>query len=219
MGRERRWAVREEATRAALSSGSAGEDVAAEEWRETEPYFRQAVEAFREVVRLAGDAGNEARLSLVDALIELGETEPAAEMLETYFESGGRTEDAESLACWLGTASPGAPERGRGSGGVRPVLLTPEVRASVEPPKTIHSSQPRYTKTARRARIQGAVHFAVVITTEGRVECPRILSGPGYGLAEAAVTAARNWRFEPALRDGVPVPVIYQLSTRFTLQR
>ena len=33
-----------------------------------------------------------------------------------------------------------------------------------------------------------------------------------------AVLAIQDWRFRPALRNGVPVPVFYNLTVRFSLQ-
>ena len=37
------------------------------------------------------------------------------------------------------------------------------------------------------------------------------------GLEEAAMEAAREWRFEPATCNGKPVAVLYSLTVRFTL--
>jgi TonB family protein len=39
-----------------------------------------------------------------------------------------------------------------------------------------------------------------------------------YGLDEAAVRAASQWRFEPGRRDGKPVPVLITVEMTFALR-
>jgi protein TonB len=41
---------------------------------------------------------------------------------------------------------------------------------------------------------------------------------PVYGLDDAAVTAAKQWRFEPATKDGKPVTVAVDVEMTFTLK-
>lgn len=68
-----------------------------------------------------------------------------------------------------------------------------------------------------RARLQGVVILESVIDREGRVGQVRILKGLPMGLSEKAVEAVRKWRFKPALLDGKPVPVFYNLTVNFEL--
>ena len=44
------------------------------------------------------------------------------------------------------------------------------------------------------------------IATDGRAYNMRIVQGLGLGLEDAAVDAISQWRFQPATRDGIPVP-------------
>jgi TonB family protein len=86
-----------------------------------------------------------------------------------------------------------------------------------EPPKIIERSDPQYTEAARKARVEGSVHLAGVIGVDGRVGDIQIVEPLGYGLGDKAVECVRKWRFKPAMRDGVPVPVKANLQVRFHL--
>jgi TonB family protein len=77
---------------------------------------------------------------------------------------------------------------------------------------------PIYTSEARQKKIEGDVELDVEFTATGRVHVLRVLQGLGYGLDEAAVTAAEHIQFSPARRDGQPVDshgrlrIIFRLS-------
>jgi TonB family protein len=61
---------------------------------------------------------------------------------------------------------------------------------------------PVYTEEARKLRIEGEVLLEVVFEASGRIRVVRVVRGLGHGLDEAAVHAAEQIRFKPALRDG-----------------
>ena len=46
----------------------------------------------------------------------------------------------------------------------------------------------------------------------------KVLKDLPLGLTESAVETVAAWRFEPAKRGGVPVPVFFHLQIRFSLQ-
>ena len=75
-----------------------------------------------------------------------------------------------------------------------------------------------YTEEARQGRVQGVVILEAIIDVLGNVEDVKVLKGLPLGLSETAVTAASDWKFRPALRNGDPVPVFYNLTVRFSLQ-
>lgn len=72
-------------------------------------------------------------------------------------------------------------------------------------PNAIRKSSPQYTESARQARVEGVVVLYAEIGTDGRARHIRVIRALGYGLDRKAVESLRRWRFEPALRDGVPV--------------
>jgi len=93
-----------------------------------------------------------------------------------------------------------------------------EVRGEVVPPVTVFAPRPRYTEAARRVRFEGTVILKAVIDREGRVTALEVLEPLPLGLTEAAVEAARRWRFQPATLRDQPVPVYWRLTVTFRLQ-
>jgi protein TonB len=57
----------------------------------------------------------------------------------------------------------------------------------------------------------------VVLNAQGRVERERVYSSLGMGLDEKAIAAVRNWRFEPATKNGHPIPVQMYVEVSFRL--
>lgn len=77
---------------------------------------------------------------------------------------------------------------------------------------------PEYTPEARQLRLEGEVLLEVMFGADGQLRVNRVVRGLGHGLDEAAVTAANQMRFKPALRNGSPVDstavvhVVFQLA-------
>lgn len=93
-----------------------------------------------------------------------------------------------------------------------------EVGGEVTAPVKLHAPRPLYTEEARAARLQGVVIVRAIIDADGSVRDVEVLKGLPLGLAERTVEAVREWRFEPALRGGVPVPVFFNITVSFTVQ-
>jgi TonB family protein len=68
----------------------------------------------------------------------------------------------------------------------------------------LYKPTPVYTEEARKQKIEGEVLVEVVFEASGRVRVLRVVRGLGHGLDEAAVKAAEQIRFKPALREGQP---------------
>ncbi len=66
--------------------------------------------------------------------------------------------------------------------------------------------------------IEGEVLVEVVLEASGRVRIVRLVKGLGHGLDENAQASAREIRFRPALKQGVPadstavVHILFQLA-------
>ncbi len=85
-------------------------------------------------------------------------------------------------------------------------------------PVVVEKINPAYPPDARDERVMGMVIVETVITEEGVVDDIRVLESPDDRLSEAAVDAVRQWLFEPALCDGKPVGVYYNLTVNFRLE-
>ncbi|HZI10829.1 MAG TPA: TonB family protein [Myxococcus sp.] len=74
-----------------------------------------------------------------------------------------------------------------------------------------------YPEEARRAGIEGTVTLSITIDPDGRVVAVKVVSGPGYGLNEAARDAIRRFRFKPAIKGGEAVSTEMKYSYTFLL--
>lgn len=90
----------------------------------------------------------------------------------------------------------------------------------VVPPKLVRKVPPDYPDAKRRANGEpepSEVVVQAVINTEGRLTRPNILAGmeaPGFALA--ALDAASQWTYEPALLDGQPQAVFLTLRILYS---
>lgn len=80
--------------------------------------------------------------------------------------------------------------------------------------KAIRRPQAPYPDEAREAGIQGAVVVEVTISEEGAVLSARAVSGHPL-LRDAAVDAARGWKFSPTTLEGYAVKVIGTITFNF----
>lgn len=83
--------------------------------------------------------------------------------------------------------------------------------------KLMQQVQPEYPPLAREARIQGTVRLRAIISPEGSVQQLEVLSGHPL-LVQSALEAARKWRYEPTLLNGVPITVETTVDTVFSLE-
>lgn len=74
-----------------------------------------------------------------------------------------------------------------------------------------------YPEEARRNEIEGHVRLKVRINPAGTVEEVLVLSGPGYGLNEAARDALKRSRFRPATQGGEAVGYTFIYTYTFLL--
>ena len=99
-----------------------------------------------------------------------------------------------------------------------PVARAPE---RSEPPALIERSRvaPIYPRASRRAGEAGTVVLRLTVGVSGTVLATDVLSSSGFDrLDQAAQAAARQWRFSPGTRQGVPVELSIQVPIRFELQ-
>jgi protein TonB len=77
---------------------------------------------------------------------------------------------------------------------------------------------PAYPPAAQAAQVEGSVVLEATVNKDGRVESVRVLNGNPL-LQSAAADAVKQWRYEPLLLHGVPVPFILTVTVNFSMPR
>jgi TonB family protein len=83
--------------------------------------------------------------------------------------------------------------------------------------RLLTSFQPQSNQYAQDAGVAGMALYHAVIGADGRAEEIAVARPIGFGLDENAAEAIRNARFEPALKNGKPVPVLLDLVVEFRI--
>lgn len=126
--------------------------------------------------------------------------------------SGGGIGSGTGTGVGPGTGPGVGPGHGGGYGGG-----AYRVGGGVSAPRAIYAPDPEYSEEARKAKYQGTVLLWLVVGPDGRSHEVRVQRSLGMGLDEQAVEAVKKWRFEPALKDGRPVPVQIYVEVNFRL--
>jgi TonB family protein len=81
----------------------------------------------------------------------------------------------------------------------------------------IAQPQPTYPEIAMRAGLQGIVKLQIRVTRDGHIEVVKLLDGSPT-LADAAITALKQWRVNPAWMSGKKGDVISTVTFDFHLR-
>jgi protein TonB len=108
--------------------------------------------------------------------------------------------------------------RGTRDGGGDDVVLP--IGGAISRPQIIPGTkvEPRYTELARQAHLQGVVVLRAVIDERGNVIDIELRKRLRFGLDEEAVKAVSQWKFTPALLNGRPVKVFFDLTVVFEVR-
>ena len=88
---------------------------------------------------------------------------------------------------------------------ITPVFVQAQQTQNEEPARRAKSKvQPIYPELARKMAITGTVKIEVVVSPNGAVKDARVVGGHPV-LANAALDAAKKWRFEPAAAESTGV--------------
>jgi TonB family protein len=91
-----------------------------------------------------------------------------------------------------------------------------KVGGAIKAPKKLVNVPPRYPADALQAKVQGVVVLDVVVDAQG-VPTEVQVSRSVPMLDAAAVEAVRQWRYEPTLLNGVPVPIAMSVEVGFAV--
>ena len=88
------------------------------------------------------------------------------------------------------------------------------------PMQLVSGSGPVYPAVAKAEGLEGMVVVRYGVSIDGRVIDARVdRAEPAGVFEEAALSAVRSWRYNPAIRDGEPIAVSNVVSTvRFQLK-
>lgn len=92
------------------------------------------------------------------------------------------------------------------------------IGGGVSPPTVVYRVDPQYSEEARKARFQGTVVLEAIVRRDGTVDVIRVIRSLGFGLDQNAMSALKQWRFRPGMRNGVPVDVSLNIEVNFNLR-
>lgn len=98
----------------------------------------------------------------------------------------------------------------------KPVQQKAPMRSTILQGSALKRVEPSYPEMARRAGVQGTVIIEVTISEKGVVESARAMSGHPL-LRDAALNAARAWKWNPTILNNTPVKVIGTITFNFRL--
>lgn len=84
-------------------------------------------------------------------------------------------------------------------------------------PKATFSPDPEYSEIARMVKYQGVCVVGLILGKDGLVSDAWVTRKLGFGLDQKALEAVRQWKFDPAMKDGKPVPVLLNVEVQFRL--
>jgi TonB family protein len=172
--------------------------------------YDEAIAAYQETLQF--DSGYE------DALYEIGRVKIAQGNLDEAKQIASRLNTL--LRSWLNLELPGTIKTDNQTGQPHPIEANPvqpaPMGASLKP-TILYKEKAKYTERARQKMISGIVVLSVVFHASAQITNIRIIRGLPYGLTAHSIQAARNIRFQPAMRDGQPVSVRGNLEYSFYL--
>lgn len=84
-------------------------------------------------------------------------------------------------------------------------------------PKLVRKVAPVFPELAVQSRVSGTVFLEAEVDVRGHVQTVRVLRGHPL-FDEAAVTAVKQWRYQPLLLNGEPTPFILTVTVGFNLK-
>jgi TonB family protein len=136
----------------------------------------------------------------------------AAALHQIFLSSQERVEVSNVRRCWRDPAASAGPPANSQEG--RAIY---RVGGGITAPRPVKAPDPAYSAEAQIRDVNGAVILWAVISAEGKPAEICVVQPLGYGLDENAIEAVRQWRFEPARKEGVPVPVQINIEINFRL--
>jgi len=97
-----------------------------------------------------------------------------------------------------------------------PAAPAPVRGGQLQQPKLLSSAAAAYPPLARSQRVQGDVVIDALIDAAGKVAETKVISGNSL-LQKAAVDSLRQWKYQPAILNGQPIPIHINVTIVFHL--
>lgn len=109
--------------------------------------------------------------------------------------------------------------------GAAPFARTPDpptpglgrIGGGISPPHVLSHVEPEFSEAARSMAASGNVLVSLEVDTSGQPTHLRIVRPCGLGLDEKAIEAVQQYKFQPAVKNGVPVPVKLAIEINFKI--
>ncbi|MGB7352846.1 MAG: TonB family protein [Acidobacteriaceae bacterium] len=190
-----------------------------DEWTDYLAYLRHSATLVEKVYQLDKDHGFEGAGTPESRQFTAERLAAGASMLRDLI-AAAWTKSAEPVPEWheapKSTSAPGGGSvsldgtGGGFSGGVLASLSQPktyEVGNGITAPKLIHSVVPQLSDEAHKAHYGGTCLLSLMVGADGVPRRVYVVRPLGMGLDQRAVEAVKQFRYEPATREGMPVPV------------
>ena len=106
----------------------------------------------------------------------------------------------------------GLPSEAPPPAAVKPVRVGGMVRT----PKLLNRVNPQYPEIAKAARTSALLILEATVGIDGRVQDVKVLRGHPL-FDDAAVSAVRQWRYQPLLLNGIPMPFVATVTVQFNI--
>ena len=106
-----------------------------------------------------------------------------------------------------------------GFGGRAPVEMVYASSALDSLPRTRLQGAPEYPRSLKQAGVEGVVEVEFIVDESGRVRDARVVRASAPEFAAPTLAAVARWRFEPGLRQGMPVNFRMRVPVVFDLKR
>lgn len=155
------------------------------------------------------DAGDVSRPELFLKSFSLGrqppEDETAAKVVGVEPARGGDNSEAGKVE--------GSAESKVSTDGTK-ALSTKEVTQKA---RILYKPEPLYTDEARKFLVTGTVRLRVVLSASGEIGGISVASRLPHGMTREAIKAAQKIKFEPAVKDGLPVSQYVMIEYNFNI--
>lgn len=94
-------------------------------------------------------------------------------------------------------------------------VVTPVRGRDVRAPRPVFHPSPGYTAEAQASGLHGRVVVQGVVDTEGCLVDPQVARGLGGTFDQHVLDVVQLWTFQPATRNGRPVPAAYSATLQY----